>query len=121
MDLVALLTEVALKFASLPGSRFAWIVCHVGRIMGREPELQELCVHVLLWGLGLFLGFPNRCRVGFCLIILHFIHVVSCLVAVIPYSNSVPILWSIRVSSVCFWFLPLYLSTVVLHRCDCSA
>lgn len=33
MDLVALLTEVALKFASLPGSRFASLLCHVG-IMG---------------------------------------------------------------------------------------
>lgn len=89
MDLVALLTEVALKFASLPGSRFAWIVCHVGRIMGREQELQELGVHVLLWGLGLFLGFPSRCRVGFCLIIPHFICVMSSLAAVIPYSNKV--------------------------------
>lgn len=50
MDLVALLTEVALKFASLPGSRFASLLCHVG-ITGwgvGEQGLQELCVHVLL-------------------------------------------------------------------------
>lgn len=30
MDLVALLTEVALKFASLPGSRFALLLYHTG-------------------------------------------------------------------------------------------
>ena len=62
MDLVALLTEVALKFASLPGSRFALLVCHVGGITGREQGLQELCVRVLLWGLGLFLESPAECR-----------------------------------------------------------
>lgn len=56
MDLVALLTEVALKFASLPGSRFALLMCCVaGGITGRELGLQELHVYVL-WGLGLFLG-----------------------------------------------------------------
>lgn len=119
MDLVALLTEVALKFASLPGSRFAWIVCHVGRLMRREQELQELCVHVLLRGLGFFLGFPSRCRVGFCLIIPHFMCVISCLAAVIPHSIKVSPFSG--VSSVCCWFLPLYLSTAVLHRCESSA
>lgn len=117
MDLVALLTEVALKFASLPGSRFAWIVCHVGRIMRREQKLQELCIHVLLWELELFLGFPGRYRVGFCLIIPHFICVMNSLVAVISYSNKMsPFSGVSGVLSVCCWFLPLYLSPVVLHE-----
>lgn len=74
MDLVALLTEVALKFASLPGSRFALLVCYVERITGRERGLQELCVCVLLWGPGAFLGSPGGYRVGFCLVFPHFVY-----------------------------------------------
>lgn len=117
MDLVALLTEVALKFASLPGSRFALLVCHVGVIAGRERGLQELCVHVLLWGLGLFLGSPGGCRVGLCLVFPHFIYGNSSLLLSSLTLTKRPQLGSI----IC---LPLvsahvYLSAVVLHRCLC--
>lgn len=95
MDLVALLTEVALKFASLPGSTFALLLSRVGEITGREQGLQELCVYVLLWGLGLFLGSPEGCKVGLCLIFPHFIYGKSSLLLSSLTLTKCPQHWSI--------------------------
>lgn len=53
MDLVALLTEVALKFASLPGSRSALLVCHVGGDDGEGAGTAGAGCSVLLRGLDL--------------------------------------------------------------------
>lgn len=53
MDLVALLTEVALKFASLPGSRVALLVCHTGG--DGEQAGTAGAVFCLLLGLESFL------------------------------------------------------------------
>lgn len=117
MDLVALLTEVALKFASLPGSRFPLFVFHVGGITGREQELQELCVHVLLWGLRLFLGSPGGCRVGLYLVFPRFIYGKGSLLLSSLTLTNCPQLWSI----ICLPMVSARVSirAVVLHRCLC--
>lgn len=61
------------------------------------------------------MGFPGRCRVGFCLIIPHFIYVMSSLVAVIPYSNKVPPSLEYHLSAVGFCpFISVLLSCTVV-------
>lgn len=117
MDLVALLTEVALKFASLPGSRFSLVVCRVGGITGREQGLQELCVPVLLRGLGLFLGSPGGCSVGLYLVFPRFIYGKSSLLLSSLILTERPQLWSI----ICLPMVSarVYISGGVRHRCLC--
>lgn len=66
MDLVALLTEIALKFASLPGSRLALLVCHIAG----DGEQAGAAGHVfcLVLGLESFLEILWGRKVVLCLI-----------------------------------------------------